>query len=343
MKGLGSQSKEASFQDKLARFIRIAQSNWSRAEVTQNAAEMAYFALLSLFPVLLVIANIIPLLPINEGEIMQYLQTALPGDVFNVLQPVLEGYLQGGSGGAISIGVLTSIWSASKVINSLRNVLNDVYGVELENNFLLARVLSVAVMILILGAIGAVIFAFVFGEQILMFVENTLGIQIPLVQQILSFRWLILLIVFLLFFTLIYQFVPNHALSIKYAVPGAIFATVCWIVLSQGFSLYISLAGGEAAGSATFGAFIVLMLFLYLAATLVLLGGLVNAIYYEWKNGQSVEEYTTELEKQKQLEQEGTTEYPKEDTRLLRRQLTKVNRLKGEEVQERIDKKENNN
>jgi len=268
---------------------------------------------------------------------MQYLQTALPGDVFNVLQPVLEGYLEGGSGGAISIGVITSIWSASKVITSLRNVLNDVYGVELENNFILARILSLAVMILILGAIGLVVFAFVFGEQILLFIENNLGFQIPFVQQFLTLRWVVLLVVFLLFFALIYQFVPNHQLSFKYAIPGAIFATIGWIVLSQGFSIYISLAGGDAVANATFGAFIVLMLFLYLAAMIILLGGLVNAMYYEWKTRQSVQEYTAELEKQEELEQEGTTEYPKTDARLLKRSLSKVNRLTEDEKEERTD------
>lgn len=330
-----------SFQDKFVRFIKIAQSNWGRAEVTQNAAEMAYFALLSLFPVLLVIANIIPLLPINEGEVMSYLSTALPGDVFNVIQPVLEGYLQGGSGGAISIGVITSIWSASKVITSLRNVLNDVYGVELEKNFLIARILSLAVMILILAAIGLVIFAFVFGEQILLFIENTLGFQIPFIQQFLTLRWVVIVIVFLLFFSLVYQFVPNHNLSFKYAIPGAIFATLGGIILSQGFSLYIGLAGGDAVANATFGAFIVLMLFLYLAGMIVLLGGLVNAVYYEWKTGQSVQEYTAELEKQQELEQEGTTAYPKEDTRLLRRELKKVNRLDEEEIEERMVDEDN--
>ena len=249
--------KQASFKDKFKSLIEVVKPNWARAEVSSNAAELAYFTLLSLFPILLVVANIIPLFPINAADILPMLETAVPPDIYTVLAPVLENYLSSSSGGAISIGLITSLWSASKAFNALQNVLNDVYGVEKRNNFIIVRLVSFLVQLAIVAIVGALIFIFVFGEQILLFIQDFIGIDLSLVLQVFGYKWLVLLVVLILVITMVYFLVPNHRLHIKYALPGAIFATVGWLSLSKAFTLYVKYAGGEAAASATFGVFIV--------------------------------------------------------------------------------------
>lgn len=322
-------------KDKLLRLIQIGQSNWERATVNQSAAEMAYFLLLSLFPILLVIANIIPLFPIDPNEVLNLVAEFVPADIFNVLEPVIESYLDSGSGGAISFGLLAAIWSASKVITTLRRVLDDVYGSVQKTNFIVGRLLSLVVMIAILIVIGTAVFLFVFGEQIIMLVENAIGIDIPFVQQFLLLRWVVLVVILFLVMLIIYRFVPNHSLSLRYSYQGAIFATVGWILLTQGFSIYINLAGGDAVANATFGAFIVLMLFLFLSSMIILLGALLNAMIFEWKNNISVPEYEAIKRNEKQLEDSEWTGYPSEATnKILKRKLYKVNKLKEEEKQE---------
>ncbi|WP_267462139.1 YihY/virulence factor BrkB family protein [Carnobacterium viridans] len=127
---MSTNAKSASFKDRFKHFLEVLKPNWARAEVSSNAAELAYFTLLSLFPILLVVANVIPLFPIDAADILPMVETAVPPDIYNVLAPILESYLNSSSGGAISIGLITSLWSASKAFNALQNVLNDVYGVE---------------------------------------------------------------------------------------------------------------------------------------------------------------------------------------------------------------------
>src|SRR5690554_3257147 len=103
---------------------------------------MAFFILLSLFPLLLVIANIIPLLPLETNEVLGLVADFVPQDIFNTIKPILEGYLENeGGGGFISFGLLTAIWSASKVITILRRVLDDVYGSVQKKNFIVGRIL----------------------------------------------------------------------------------------------------------------------------------------------------------------------------------------------------------
>lgn len=330
--------KKIPHKNKIVRFITIAQSNWERATINQSAAEMAYFVLLSLLPLLLVLANIIPLFPMDTAEVLELVQSAMPSDIYSVLEPTLESYLESASGGAISFGLLAALWSASKVITILRRVLDDVYGAVQKSNFVVARILSLVVMIAILAVIGLAIFVFVFGEQILLLVQQTLGFDIPFIQEFLLFRWVVLMAILLSVFVIVYRYVPNHSLTLKYSIPGAIFATIGWLALTQGFSLYVQYAGGDQLANATFGAFIALMLFLYFSSTIVLLGALINAMLFEWNEHQSVEQYEAERRRRKELEKSAWTGYPDENhTVILKRKLYKVNRLKEEEKTDDVD------
>lgn len=327
-------------KDKLVRFIKIAQSNLKRATVNRSAAEMAYFILLSLFPILLVLANIIPLLPINSNEVLNIVAEFVPEDIYAVIEPVITNYLESGSGGAISFGLLAALWSASRVITILRRVLDEVYGSFQTSNFIIGRFVSLLTMVAIVLVIGLAIFAFVFGEQILLFVQETIGITIPFIQQFLLLRWVILVVILFLVFLIVYWFVPNHHLAFKYSYQGAIFATVGWVLLTQGFSVYLSFAGGDAVANATFGAFIALMIFLYLSSLILLLGALINAMIFEWKNHMSVPEFEAKRRNEKRLLDSDWTGYPSEtETVLLKRKLYKVGKLKEGEVKEWEKKK----
>lgn len=312
------------FKQRMIKLFNIIKDNWSRANVSSQAGELAYFSLLSLFPILLVIANVIPLFPIDVNAVLSYLESAVPPDIFSVIEPILIGYLSSSSGGVISIGLVTALWSASKAFNSLQNILNEVYAVKPRKNFILVRLVSLLVQLAIVSIVGIIIFAFVFGEIIVEFVEGLVNIDLGFIMQILQLRWLILLIVLLALFTAVYFLVPNHHLGIKYAVPGAIFATIGWLALSQGFSIYLQFAGGDAAANATFGVFIILMLWLYLAAMVLLLGGLVNTIYFEYKNGKSVQK-AIEQEDEEHSENDKKKKLPKQ-----RKKLVKVKEVKNQ-------------
>ena len=195
--------KEASFKEKAKAWIDIIKPNFERAEVSPNSAQLAYFILLSIAPVLLVVANIIPFLPITAGEVLPYLKTALPPDIYKIVQPMLLDFLSQTRGGVISIGLVTSLWSASKAFNATQLVLNDVYGVEKRQNFIIIRIVSFIINLAIVGVVGVIMFAFVFGKQILNFIETILSIKLDLVEEVLSYRWLILLVVLIVVLTLI--------------------------------------------------------------------------------------------------------------------------------------------
>ena len=319
--------KELKKKNSFVDFIKIAMDNWNRASVMQGAAEMAYFLLLSLIPILLVVANIIPLLPFETGEVFALMEQAFPPDINDFLMPIVEGYLESaGGGGAISLGLLAAIWSASKVFSTLRRVLDEVYGTTVQKNFVVARLLSLAIMIAILLVVASAVFVFVFGEQIFALFDQVFGVPFPFGEIILSLRWIVLPVILLAVGIIIYDIVPNHHIKWTYSIPGAIFMTLGLFLMTQFFSLITMFMGGDAVANQTLGGFIVLMLFLYISNTIILLGALVNSIYFELREGQSVYDYEKEIQKEEEIEESEWNGYPDEENEvILRRKIYIIN------------------
>ena len=144
------------------------------------------------------------------------------------------------------------------------------------------------------------------------------------------FRWVIVLVLFPLIFLIIYHVLPSHHLELKYSLPGAIFAAVASIILSEFYTLILRLFGGDAVGNATFGAVIALMLFLYIANMITFIGAMINTFIFEWVNEESVEVYEHDMHRKEQLENTKWKGYPDSNkTLILRHKLYKTDYLKS--------------
>lgn len=265
-------------------FAYKAMNHFKRAEMGPQSAQLAYYILLALFPILLVLGNVVPLLPIPTDQILEYVKVGIPAEVSEVLLPLLREYLEGGSGGVISIGLIISIWPASQAFNVFQDVLNKIYDTKVRKNFIIVRVFSFLTAILLISLMGVVAFIFVFGKEILQLLQNFFPINLAVVNTFESLRWVVAFVILILIMAFVYYFVPNVKWPFKFALPGAIFSTVGFLLISQLFSLYISFAGRQAIGSGTIGVFIVLMIWLYLLGNVFILGGVINVIFYDYKH-----------------------------------------------------------
>lgn len=262
----------------------------TQANVAGSAAEMTYYLLLALFPVLLLVANIIPLLPIDSAMIIDLIAQFLPEQIEPLILPTLQDFLNSANPQVISVGFILSIWSASVAFNTLQNVLNRVYAVENTNNFIVTRLLSfLLAMVLVIG-VGAVSMIFVFGQSILKFLGGFFPIPSELISLFTSLRWPALLIVLFLMLMYIYQIIPKHHYAIIYNIPGAILSSLLMLLLSSFFSLYVTYFGGSSVSNGTIGVFIVLMLYLYFSSIVLIVGALVNRMFYIMKNLEFVKE-----------------------------------------------------
>ncbi|MGA9517828.1 MAG: YihY/virulence factor BrkB family protein [Trichococcus sp.] len=267
---------------KMRLIVGLFQDHWGRMEIGRQSAEMAYYMLLALLPTLLLLGNIIPLLPVPREQVLLYVGMAFPQEVSNTITPILMQYLSSETGEVVSLGLILSIWTASKAFNVFQNVLNQVYNTKMRKNFIVHRIFSFVIAFLLVAMIALVAFLFMFGRYIRDFFEEFFSIQLDFITAFENVRWIGAFLIISVIMTVIYFVVPNVRWSLKFSVPGAAFATIGFLLISQLFSLYIGVAGSQAIGNSAIGVVITLLLWLYLMGTVLILGGFLNVMLYHY-------------------------------------------------------------
>ncbi|MBC1937665.1 YihY/virulence factor BrkB family protein [Listeria grandensis] len=268
---------------KLKQVGELAKTNWKSARITSHAAQLTFYILLSILPMLLVFGNLIPLLPIPKEDIYATLQTFMPPEVYDILHPIIESMLTNASGTAISLGLITAIWSASRCFSALQEVLNIVYQAPDRKNFIVTRVMSFLMMLVIIVVLGAVVFVFAFGEQIVTFLQDQFDLKLDALADLGVAKWFITPIFLFILFLIIYWLVPNVKWKIRKSVIGALFATIGWLVATELLSAYVSFQGDKILGFGSLSIMIVIMLWLYFVSIILLLGAFINVIIDSYK------------------------------------------------------------
>lgn len=271
-------------------------------DILGNAAQVAFYFSFALFPLLLFLMSLLGVI-LNDKQDLQeqlflILSQVMPQSASELVEKTLKEVTENASRGKLTFGILITLWSASAGIDNMRGTLNEVYNLKETRSWIRAKLtsllLTIAIGILILLALAFV----VYGSE---FLDAVLPIDSQYILQ--PLEWLATLVLVLLAFALVYNFAPNHEpLQWKWITPGAVIGVVLWIAASGGFKLYLNYFNSYAATYGSLGAMIILLLWLYLSALVILMGGAINAILDE-KSG--IEKGT---EDPKQVKEEKTGE-----------------------------------
>lgn len=247
------------------------------------SAQLAYYFLLSLFPMLIFLLTLVPLFKVSPETITNMIAKNAPGETAKMITDIISDVMNNANGGLLSFGLIAALWSASNGMTALMNAFNVSYEVEDARNPIVAKLLSVLFTVIMVLVFGVALALPVFGEQI----GNYLFGQFGLESQ---FKWVFsllkvvlpLIITFIVFITL-YAIAPNIKLQMKSVVPGALFATIAWIGASFLFGYYVSNFGNYSKTYGSIGGIIVLMLWLYLTGFIIIIGSQINAIIHHDK------------------------------------------------------------
>lgn len=268
-------SSKGFFKELLARIQHV--------DVTALGAQLAFFFLLSLFPLLIFMVTLLPYLNLQEDQLFNILRTYAPGEVYTLIDGTLDEVLSDRNGGLLSVGIIATIWSASNGMNALIKSLNRSYDLDETRPFFIARGISVIFTLLLIVLFVVALALPIFGKQIGTFLFSYLGYEQGFLGVWNQVRWTIPPVMIFIVFMLLYWIAPNRKLYLKSVIPGAIFATIGWIVVSLGFSLYVSSFANYSATYGSIGGIIVLMMWLYFSGTILMVGGQINAVMQERK------------------------------------------------------------
>lgn len=269
------------------------------------AAQLAYYFMLSLFPMLIFILSLIPLFNINRDAIITQIEDNAPADAASIITNILTDVMDNANGGILSFGLILALWTASNGMTALMNSFNVAYDVEDSRNFLVSKAMAIFFTILIGITLPITLVLFTFGQQIGNLLFGPLGLDDEVRWVFSVIRTVLPVIAIFIVFTLLYTMAPNVKIKLKSVIPGALFATIVWILGTLAFGFYVSNFGNYSKTYGSVGGVIVLMLWLYITGFVLILGAEVNAIMHHRKvaKGKTPEEITyDELESQNETE-----------------------------------------
>lgn len=264
------------------RFLTYLYERIMDGDVFGLAAQLAYFFLLSLFPLLILVMTLIGYLPLDEQSILDALSSVIPSESMAFIEGNIRMLLNQQNTGLLSIGILGTLWSASNGVNAIIRALNRAYQVEETRPFLVSRFVAIILMFAMIAVIVVALLLPVLGRMIGVYIFSFFGLSDDFIQFWNTFRWVISAIVFFIVFLALYRLAPSRNIHLKNVVPGALFTTLSWQLTSLAFSYYVETIGDYSATYGSLGAVIVLMIWFYMSGIIIIIGGTINAVTEEW-------------------------------------------------------------
>ncbi|MEO5966289.1 MAG: YihY/virulence factor BrkB family protein [Candidatus Limnocylindrales bacterium] len=245
-------------------------------EVPERAAGLAYRFLFAVFPFAIFIAALAAFVAQGVGlgdpteQILGAIGDNLPPDVAGQLAPQLRAVLGEARPGLLSIGAIAALWAATGGISSLIGAMNKAYDVDETRNFFVKT--GIALALTAVGSIGILIaFVTIVGGSVLTEqAVRTLGVGPDAWGAISLLRFPLVLALVAAAVAVLFRFGPNVAVSFRWTFIGGLVFAVGWLLATIVFGLYVTNLGSYANTYGALGGVVVLMLWFYITALLLL-------------------------------------------------------------------------
>lgn len=260
----------------------LARRTWRQIDeddVLTYAGSLAFHGVLALFPLLILVVALLTFLDLTPlmDRILEWAARVLPREGLEQITRVLQEVSRSRDLDLLSLGAVGAIWAASGGVRSAMSALNQAYDVAEPRarwkRYALSLVYTLALAVLAVLAVGILLV----GERIVEWVAHRVGGGDTLVWVWGWTRVPLATALLVLVTALVYSALPN-GVRFRWLTPGAVLAVVLWIALSLAFRAYIESFGRYNVLYGSLGAVIVLLMYLWLSAIVLLVGGEVNAV-----------------------------------------------------------------
>ena len=244
------------------------------------AAGLAYYGILAIVPGLIATVSLYGLVadPSDAARLVENLGDAAPAEVRSFIDGQLNSVIEtspSGLGVSLAISILGALWAASNGTKALIRGINIAYGIDETRGLVKLRVVSVLFTVGLVGAVGAILAVVTFGHR---FLGGNRWFN-PILEY---GRWPLILAVVVVILAGFYRLAPaRRQPGWSVASLGAVVAAISWVVASIGLSIYVSRFGSFNETYGTLGAIIVVLLWLFVSAFVVLLGAVLDSAIAE--------------------------------------------------------------
>jgi membrane protein len=247
--------------------------------ITDTAAQLTYYFLFALFPFLFFLTTLAAYLPLQSAvdAFIERLQVVMPAEALTVVQGHTEKLLREPRPKLLTVGLVVTLWAASRGVDALRKGLNLAYDVPESRPVWVTQPLAMGMTVAGAALILVAFAAFILGGNLGEALAARVGVdrQFAIVWSWL--RWPFTAMVVMLAVALSYYLLPDVEQRFRYITPGSATATGLWLASTWGFTQYVEHFGKFGVTYGSLGGVVVLLVWLYLTGLVFLLGGEVNA------------------------------------------------------------------
>ncbi len=251
--------------------------------LTDWAAALTYYGVMSLFPMMLVLVALLGLVgryPQTSDSLLRIINDIGPSSAVDTFRKPVQGVVQskGGAGALLGVGLLASLWSASGYVGAFMRANNAIYEVEEGRPFWKLRPLQVAVTLLVVLLITLVSIGIVITGPIARAVGDEVGLGNEAVTVFNIVKWPVIVLVLLTIIGLLYYAAPNvRQRGFRWITPGGVLAVAAWAAASAGLAFYAAEFGSYQKTYGTLGGVILFLVWLWVSNLALLLGAELNA------------------------------------------------------------------
>ncbi|WP_243122223.1 YihY/virulence factor BrkB family protein [Clostridium thermarum] len=246
-------------------------------EVPAMASQLAYSMILSFMPFLIFLLAIVGFTPLRSKDLLVYMEGIIPRESLSLIKDIIAEVTDVKKGDLLSFSLIATLWSATGGIKAVVRCLNKAYDEKEKRGFLRLQLLyilfTLGLVLVVILTMGLLVFGNVIGNYLSCCFE--FSDVFVLLWNI--FRYVIIVLVMAMIFTFIYHYTPSRRLIRKEVIPGALFSTAGWIIISMGFSFYVDNFANYSRVYGGIAAIFILMVWIYLSSLILLIGGEINA------------------------------------------------------------------
>jgi membrane protein len=260
------------------KFLKDVYARFMNDDLLSIGAQATFFLLFSLFPFLIFLIALITYMPmVNLQDSIQALAALIPANAYLILRDIVDQTLANRSVTLLSFGVLSALWSSASGVTSLIRGINRAYDQEeTRRSWKITAVslyFTLELAIAIIFSLILIVFGKVLGTQLFHF----LGFSDASLQVWNYVGYIIALITTILVFISLYYNTPNRRSKFREVIPGAVVASLGWVIVSIAFSYYIDNFGNYSKVYGSLGGIIALLMWLYVSSIIILMGAEINA------------------------------------------------------------------
>ena len=246
-----------------------------------HAAYAGYFIMLALFPTLMLILAALNYVGIGAENFMDLIRGFLPGALVGTVEQLVDSTSRDFSGALLGVSALTALWAASRGIYGLLTGLNAIYDVSEDRGYVYTRLLSVVYTFAFLLVLLLTLGLHVFGTSLLGLLERSGAPFFRFLLNLIDVRFFLLLFVQTGIFCAMFMVLPNRRNRFWDSLPGAVLASLGWLVFSDLYSIYVERFARLTNVYGSVYAVALSMLWLYCCMSIVFYGGALNRYLME--------------------------------------------------------------